>query len=382
MFSQQAAQKSGDISVQISAFIQQLKRRELSGANNVAIDTANLLLRFISANKWTKVDTLLRDVKALGLRLEAAQPQELVCGNIVRRVLAIIREAYESPSNNNTSDQKQQQQQQQQLKPEYNLPPSSSMFELLSESNRSETFAAAQTTSKRGKNYKAEIIEGIQELIDEITNVEEAVSGFSLDMIHENEIILAATPDSRTVLKFLLRAQKKRNFAVIVTESYPNSTSEAHVFAGKLAKAGIETAVVPDTMVFALMSRVGKVIVGTRAVLANGGCVVSAGVANVCECARQYRAPVLAVTGLYKLSPLYPFDVESLIEVGDSGKVVDFEDGEMVDRVDAVNPVYDYVPPEHVDIVVSNLGGYAPSFVYRLVLDYYSPDDVNLGESV
>lgn len=373
MPSQQLPQGSA-IAVQISAFIQQLKRRELSGASNVASHTANLLLRFISASKWAHPSTLLRDVKLLGARLEAAQPQELVCGNIVRRVLAVIRESYEapaadagpSPSLATTSGKP---------RAEYNIPPASSMFELLSDTTTAKEDTAPR---KKTKDYKADIIEGVQELLDEIANAEEAVAALSVDMIHENEIILAATPDSQTLLKFLLRARQKRDFAVVVTESYPNSTAGAHAFASRLARAGIETAVVPDTMVFALMSRVGKVLLGTRAVLANGGCIVTSGVASVCECAQQYRTPVIAVTGLYKLSPLYPFDVENLIEVGDSGRVIEFEDGEMVDSVEAVNPVYDYVAPELVDICVTNLGGYSSSFVYRLVLDYYSPDDVQL----
>lgn len=103
------------------------------------------------------------------------------------------------------------------------------------------------------------------------------------------------------------------------------------------------------------MSRVGKVIIGARTVLTNGSCVSSAGVASVCECAQQYRTPVLAVTGLYKLSPRYPFDIERLIEVGDTGKISSFTDCVMVDSVEVINPLYDYIPPNHIDICVTNL---------------------------
>lgn len=38
-----------------------------------------------------------------------------------------------------------------------------------------------------------------------------------------------------------------------------------------LAKSGIETTVINDAAVFAIMSRVNKVIIGTHTVMANGG---------------------------------------------------------------------------------------------------------------
>ena len=38
-----------------------------------------------------------------------------------------------------------------------------------------------------------------------------------------------------------------------------------------LAKSGIETTVINDSAVFAMMSRVNKVIIGTHTVMANGG---------------------------------------------------------------------------------------------------------------
>lgn len=329
----------GDISSQIATFIQRLKRRELSGGYTVGLSTANLMLRFVSATKWSTQKQILNDVRALGKRLEYAQPQEIVCGNIVRRVLAIIRESYETAPESAA-----------QAEAHGLAATTSSMFELLSVKNTQPV-----QDSKRSKDYKADIIEGIQELIDEIQNIEETISPLSFDMVHENEVILTPTPESNTVLKFLLRARQKRNFTVIVTESYPNHTASAHKFVRELNRAGIETVLVPDTMAFALMSRVGKVVVGARAVLANGGCVTSAGVGAVCECAKTYRTPVLALTGLYKLSPLYPYDIDSLIEIGDSGRVVQFEDGEMVDELEAVNPICDYVTPENVDIVVTNL---------------------------
>lgn len=306
-------------------------------------------------------------MRELGRNIVAAQPKEFASGNVVRRVLAVIREvsgedAKENPDSSGGTS----------------TPLISSMFGLLSTSEEISHKREYDNKREKHKDQKADIIEGIQELIDEIGNMDDTIAGMSVEMIHENEVLLTPTPGSKTVLEFLLRAAQKRKFTVLVAENFPNDISGSHEFARKLAKAGIETIIIPDTMTFAVMARVGKVIIGTRTVLANGGCLASSGVALTCECAKEYNTPVLAVTGLYKLSPVYPFDIESLIEVGDTGKVVSFSDVELMDKVEVMNPTFDYIVPENIDIYITNIGGHSPSFTYRIVLDYYSHEDVNL----
>ena len=46
---------------------------------------------------------------------------------------------------------------------------------------------------------------------------------------------------------------------------------QGHNIAASLAKSNIETTVITDSAVFAMMSRVNKVIIGTHTVMANGG---------------------------------------------------------------------------------------------------------------
>lgn len=75
----------------VDAFILKLKRRELLGSNAVALQTADLLRTLISRKKFTSVSELLESMRAVGAALTAAHPIELCIGNIVRRVLYIIR---------------------------------------------------------------------------------------------------------------------------------------------------------------------------------------------------------------------------------------------------------------------------------------------------
>jgi translation initiation factor eIF-2B subunit beta len=98
-----------------------------------------------------------------------------------------------------------------------------------------------------------------------------------------------------------------------------------------------------------------KVILGTHVVLANGGLVAASGAKAIAKAASVHRTPVVVVSGVYKLSPIYPFDFDSLIEYGDAGKVLSYEDGDLVDKIDVENPLYDYVPAELVDLYITNL---------------------------
>jgi len=237
---------------------------------------------------------------------------------------------------------------------------------------------------------------GIAEIIDELNQVDDQIAAYAGDHIHSNEIILTHT-SSITVQKFLLKAAGKRKFTVIVAESYPNDHEETHTtvagrvssdqegaddmsaeaFSTPLTAAGITVILMTDAAIFAIMSRVNKVILATHAVIANGGLIAAAGARIIAKAAKVHRTPVIVVSGIYKLSPEYPFEFESLIEYGDPGSIVGYDNGALVDNLEVDNPLFDYVSPDLVDLYITNLGAHAPSYLYRIVADHYKPEDIN-----
>lgn len=60
-----------------------------------------------------------------------------------------------------------------------------------------------------------------------------------------------------------LRAASKRSFQVIVAERAP--WYDGHEMAARLASVPIDTTVITDSAIFAMMARVNKVIIGTHA---------------------------------------------------------------------------------------------------------------------
>ncbi len=100
------------------------------------------------------------------------------------------------------------------------------------------------------------------------------IAAQALEHIHVNEIIMTmgascflppphlSTPPltaghSNTVEAFLKAAAKKRPFHVIVAETAPSFQGQE--LAAALGAAGIETTLITDSAVFAMMSRVNKV---------------------------------------------------------------------------------------------------------------------------
>ena len=72
-----------------------LKRRQIYGSRACAEATAFPLRRVVETFEVGDVSKLMDHVQQIGERLVTAAPKELVVGNIVRRVLGLIREEAE-----------------------------------------------------------------------------------------------------------------------------------------------------------------------------------------------------------------------------------------------------------------------------------------------
>ncbi|RUS20930.1 hypothetical protein BC937DRAFT_94001 [Endogone sp. FLAS-F59071] len=209
----------------------------------------------------------------------------------------------------------------------------------------------------------------------ELEVIYKGVSDQALEHIHSDEVIMTIG-QSRTVEVFLKKAAQKRKFQVFVAETSP--TYQGHGMAASLASAGIDTTVITDSAIYAVMSRVNKVILGAHAVLANGGLVAVGGTHMVAAAAKHHATPVLVCAALYKLSPLYPYDEDYFNMCVAPDPVLGFDEGNLIDKVMVTNTYYDYVAPDMVNLFVHNLGSAPPSYVYRLINDNYDPEDTVL----
>ncbi|KAE8666558.1 Translation initiation factor eIF-2B subunit beta [Hibiscus syriacus] len=184
----------------------------------------------------------------------------------------------------------------------------------------------------------------------------------------KNSEVILTLGSSRTVLEFLCAAkEKKRSFRVFVSEGAPRY--QGHLLAKESVMRGLQTTLITDSAVFAIFSRVNMVIVGAHAVMANGGVIAPVGLNMVALAAQKHAVPFVVLAGSHKLCPLYPHHPEVLLnELRGIGAPL----------LHVVNPTFDYVPPKLVSPFITDTGGHNPSYMYRLIADYYSADDLDL----
>ena len=146
-----------------------------------------------------------------------------------------------------------------------------------------------------------------------------------------------------------------------------------------LAVSKIQTTVITDSAIFAIMSRVNKVIIGTNAILANGGLKAISGANTVALAAKHYSVPLYVCASLFKLTPSYFRQEDTHFNKFVSPNLTANNiDGEILEHVNLVTPVFEYVPPELVTLFISNVSGHSPSYVYRLLSELYHPKDYDL----
>ena len=129
-----------------------------------------------------------------------------------------------------------------------------------------------------------------------------------------------------------------------------------------------------------------QVLVSPRSILANGGIISAVGLNAVALAAKHHAAPFVVIAGLYKLSPVFPHQADvTLNEFGPPSAICDVETLAMPlqgdkhgGSVQVVNPLNDYVPPDLIDLFVTDTGGHTSSYIYRLLAEYYHKDDYHL----
>ncbi|CAJ1946977.1 unnamed protein product [Cylindrotheca closterium] len=280
----------------------------------VAFRTVEILKTMIGSTRWQTPAHLVALLRGLGRELHSAGGfREPAIGNVVRRIIAAVREEA--------------------------------------------------------------VMEAITEFTSDLEDLHKNINDQATDHIHAGEIVLTYGR-SKTVESFLKAAADKRlKFTVVVCESAPKY--EGSEMAKSLADCGIDTCVIPDSAIFCIMARVNKVLLPAHAVLANGGLIAPSGSNMVVLSASQNSVPVICLTGMFKLTPIFPHEgQDTLNDMLCPSSVVSMHDKKLtLNNVDLVNPIYDYVRPELINLYVTNVGSFQPSYIYRLLAEYYHNDD-------
>jgi len=345
-------EKANDLKERIRGFVDEIKKGNSNGSCDIAIKTINLIIRIISQLKFSNAQELLDHVREESRCIQAADPSENIIGNIIRRVLKIIREEYrEILIDGDEATQMQK----------------------LSLNDIDDS-----DYSKSTPNLKSRVIEATYELKTEIEGCVENIAAFAPNYVNQNDVILTIGR-SRTVEAFLQAAAHKNiKFQVYVSEAAP--FYHGHEMAKNLAQAKIHTTLITESQIGTIMPRVNKVIIGTHSIMANGGLKAVTGTNITAVLAKEHNKHVIVCSSLYKLCPLFHSTPQhaSFNKFASPSELLDYEDAELMSKVEVIAPIFDYVPPDLVSMVVTNNGAQSVTYVYRLVKDFYHADDVDL----
>lgn len=115
--------------------------------------------------------------------------------------------------------------------------------------------------------------------------------------------------------------------------------------------------------------------------MANGGLIAVTGTRLVAVSAAQHATPVVILSGLYKLTPSFASQEDFFIQPITPAAMVNQDDCMFEsDKVDVLCPYFDYVDPKYVTIFLTNVGGHPPTYIYRLLNEFYDPLDNDLDQ--
>lgn len=338
-------------------FWRNLKLGKYERSHDVAKETIKIINELVKEETWKKAGDLIKTLKKVCDTFDSLGLLETAAGNMTRRIMRIICDECHNL---------RAQQDEGKCRPDLDMSKS---------------------------DVKDNILEGIQELANELDLSSKSIAQQAVDYVQSDEIILTLGR-SKVIESFLRHAATgsktgRRKFIVIVVELAPFYSG--HEMAKSLDKSGISTLIIPDSAVFAIMSRVNKVIIGTHSMMANGGIKAPAGSHSIALAAKHFSVPLIVCCPTYKLTPDYlvlhdsaAFKQFSHLHTAfpepytPKGEQSTTATSKTIATVEAVLSTFDYVPPELITLFVSNIGGNSPSYVYQLIKElYYEEDNLN-----
>ncbi|XP_047039314.1 translation initiation factor eIF-2B subunit beta isoform X2 [Helicoverpa zea] len=333
----------------IGKFVSDIRNGKLRGTNNIALAMVTLLETIITDSQNATAFELCGTVRAVGRHVSSALPHELVAANVARRVLRAIRDENRAHANQSIEGSGESLQRL-----------------VLAAGSRRATLGAAQ------HDLREPLRDHIAELRGEIESSISSICSQAREHVHADELIL--TCGGSVVAERFLRAAAPRNYKLILATG--PDTTQSHAMANRLSAAGVPVTVIGSEAIYAVMSRVNKVIISVKAALSGGAVFVAPGMHAVTQAAKHFSVPVLALAPLYKLYPGHGNYATMVNGLAAPHTAISYDRPETASaNVHVFAPQYDFAPPDHVTLFITNLGGSSPSYMYRMVSELYDPND-------
>ncbi|POY76700.1 hypothetical protein BMF94_0292 [Rhodotorula taiwanensis] len=246
--------------------------------------------------------------------------------------------------------------------------------------------------------FKKELVTRAREFVRGSGRCRDIIAAHMGSFIQDGNTILVHSY-SRVVVQALLNAaqNQKKRFQVYVTESRPFGLGlKTHAI---LTEAGIPCVVVLDSAVAYVMPKCDLAVVGAEAVCESGGLINFIGGFQMAIAAKAMGKPFYALAESFKFTRLFPlgqYDIPSSLPAAPLSFPADDSpaasqtsqvpptpvrpmiDSKMPDALEMSdegirgNPILDYTTPDHISLIVSDVGVLTPSGVSDALLAIFA----------
>lgn len=204
----------------------------------------------------------------------------------------------------------------------------------------------------------------------------EIIGKIGAKRIKDGDCVLTHCNSSAALSAIKEAHRQGKRIRVFATESRP--WRQGILTVSELAKEGIDTTMIIDSAVRAVMKRIDVVMVGADTITAHGALVNKIGTSQVALAANESRVPFIVCSETYKFSPMTLFGDMVTIEERETLEVV--KPGEIPDSVKVFNPVFDSTPAKYIDAIVTEAGMVAPTAAYEIMIRQFGERIFDLME--
>ena len=290
-----------------------IKRLEIQGATNVAINAVNALTaELLSLEQTDRVSvlTLLKEGKEV---LEKSRSTEPMMRNGLKYLQAQVQGGKWETS--------------------------------------SQFHEIAQQSSTHILNLYKEAVERIVEI--------------GAKRFHDGNVVLTHCHSSAVTATLIKAKENDIDFSVIQTETRPKY--QGRITARELVSAGIDTTMIVDSAARHLMKEIDFVVVGSDAITSEGNVINKIGTSQVALAAHEARIPFYVVSTLLKFDPVTIYGDFETIEERDKSEIWENPPKGLKIR----NPAFDVTRRDYIHGIITEVGILSPHSVLEAIHRHY-----------
>jgi len=252
-------------------------------------------------------------------------------------------------------------------------------FDLLYRACNARPYSALLTNAARDV-FHGFLSKGARELPEAISAVEESISrvfenvrnmvreaaAIASRRIQDSEAIFTISYSGTVLRVFENLAARGASVKAIVPESRP--FGEGVEMARSLRRIGVDVTLIVDSAIRSFIKKATRVVIGAEAIASNGAVINKVGTAVLAIAAREARVRVFVVSGSYKIVPETVF--------GELVGSPEIETPDMPEELASMGvrssfPLFEAIPPEYIDAIITEKGLVSPAAVPYIVREVF-----------